>query len=127
MKLEVSQAIEELGRKFPGCDLTFEDDGSGGARVLLDNVDLGDKLAPAQGWLGGHITGLYPYADIYPLFIGAEVKRANGHAFVAPITTGHMFRGRPALQISRRNNRMQPIGQPAYAKFLKVLDFLKGI
>lgn len=127
MKFEVSQAIEELRRKFPGCELTFEDDGSGGARVLIENVDVGPKLSPSQTWLGGHITGLHPYADIYPLFMGAEVTRANGQPFAVPITSGHSFRGRPAHQISRRNNQMQSMGQPAYTKFLKVLDFLKGI
>lgn len=127
MKLEVTQAIEELSRKFPGCALSFEDDGSGGARVLLENVAVGNKLAPGRTWLGGHITGQYPYADIYPLFMGAEVTRADGQAFAVPISSGHTFRGRAALQISRRNNQMQAIGQPAYAKFLKVIEFLKGL
>jgi hypothetical protein len=125
MKLEVTQAIEELKRKFPGSPVTVTSDGNGGARVILDEVQIGPRFMPERTWLGAHIPALYPYADIYPVFMGANVVRADGVQFQAPITPNANFEGRPALQISRRNNLAQQYPQPAYTKFLKVLDFLQ--
>lgn len=127
MKLEVTEAIEELRRKFPRCAVNIEDDGNGGARVVLENVELGQRFSPDRTWLGAHIPALYPYADIYPVFMGAEVTRADGVPFTPPITPNANFNGRPALQISRRNNLAQQYPQPAYAKFIKVLDFLQKL
>lgn len=72
----------------------------------------------------GHITALYPYADIYPVFIGNNVHRVDEVGFQPPITPGAQFEQRPALQVSRRNNHTQNFPQTAVAKFLKVLDFL---
>jgi len=125
MKLEVSQAIEELKRKFPDSVLTFEDDGSGGARVLLENMDVGPKLSPSRTWLAAHIPGQYPYADIYPVFMGREVSRADGKPFEVPITAVN-YGDKPAWQVSRRSQQAQ-LKQPAHAKFIKVIDFLRNL
>ena len=127
VKAEVGEAIEELKRAFPGSELTVSEDGQGGARVMVESVALGARYEPQQSWLGGHIHAQYPYADIYPVFMDATVRRRDGKAFEAPITNGHNFCGRPAIQISRRNNRMQNSGQTAVAKFLKILDFLEKV
>lgn len=125
MKLEVTQAIEDLKRKFPDSVLKFEDDGLGGAHVLLENMDVGPKLSPSRTWLGAHITGQYPYSDIYPVFMGVEVSRTDGKAFEVPITTV-THRGKPAWQISRRSSQAN-LKQPAHAKFMKVIDFLRNL
>jgi hypothetical protein len=61
------------------------------------------------------------------VFIGADVVRADGVAFVAPVTPGHHFEGRPAIQISRRNSSAQSGLQKAPIKILKVLDFLEKL
>ena len=127
MKAEVREAIEELKRAFPASVLTVSQDGEGGARVVVEGVAIGARYEPEQSWLGGHIPAQYPYADIYPVFMDAAVRRRDGKAFEAPITVGHRFSGRPAIQISRRNNRMQNSGQTAVSKFLKILDFLKKV
>lgn len=127
VRAEVGEAIEELKRAFPGSELTVSEDGQGGAHVMVESVTIGARYVPERCWLGGHITAQYPYADIYPVFMDAEVRRRDGRAFEAPITAGHNFCGRPAIQISRRNNRMQNSGQTAVAKFLKVLDFLEKV
>ena len=124
---EVSEAIKEMKRAFPGSELTVSDDGQGGAHVIVESVTIGMRYEPEQSWLGGHIPPQYPYADIYPVFMDAAVRRRDGKAFEKPITTGCNFCGRPAIQISRRNNRTQNSGQTAVAKFLKVLDFLKKV
>lgn len=127
MKQHVANAIEELKRAFPASAVCSEEDGSGGAYVVVEDVAIGDRYRPSATWVGGHITALYPYADIYPLFMGGNVRRLDGVAFVAPVTPGACFFGRPALQISRRNNHTQTYPQTAVAKFMKVLHFLKEL
>ena len=127
MKQPVATAIEELKRAFPSSAVCSGEDGSGGAYVVVEDVAIGDRYRPSSTWVGGHITALYPYADIYPLFMGDNVRRVDGVAFVAPVTPGAQFFGRPALQISRRNNHTQNYPQTAVAKFMKVLHFLKEL
>ncbi|EQD52858.1 hypothetical protein B2A_06409 [mine drainage metagenome] len=127
MKAEVSQAVEELKKQFPLATVNAREDGHGGAYVVIAPVEIGSKFKPSATWMGFHIPPQYPYADIYPVFIGAEVSRANGAPFVAPITRGAPFEGRPALQISRRNGAAQAQLQKATAKILKVLYFLEKL
>lgn len=126
MKIEVSTAIEDLKRQFPGAAFTVREDGQGGARVLMEPVAIGLKYRPSDTWLGFQIPAQYPYADIYPVFIG-NVARLDGKPFVAPVTPGHNFEGRPALQVSRKNSAAQSGLQKAGAKILKVLDFLENL
>ena len=127
MKKDVANAIEELKKAFPGSVVTDSEDGEGGAHVFVESVNLSERFNPSTTWMGGHITALYPYADIYPLFINANVRRVDDMSFEVPITTGHSFAGRPAIQISRRNNRVQNSPQGAVAKFLKVIDFIENL
>lgn len=127
MKTEVSSSIEELKRQFNGLSFTVSEDGQGGAYVLIEPVTLGPKYRPSDTWMGFHIPAQYPYADIYPIFIGGNVTRANGTAFSPPVTPGHSFQGRSAIQISRRNTAAQSGTQKAVAKILKVLDFLESL
>ena len=93
MKVEVSTAIEELKRQFGTAAFTVREDGQGGAYVLMEPVEIGERFRPASTWLGFQITAQYPYADIYPVFMGADVARADGVAFQAPVTPGHNFEG----------------------------------
>jgi hypothetical protein len=127
MKVEVSTAIEELKRQFADSSLTVREDGKGGAYVVMELVELGPKFRPSATWVGFQIPAQYPYADIYPVFIGGNVVRANGGAFQAPVTLGHNFEGRAALQISRGCAAAQSGSQKAAAKILKVLDFLEKL
>jgi hypothetical protein len=127
MKVEVSTAIEELKRQFDNSSLRTREDGQGGAFVVMEPVELGQKYRPAVTWIGFQIPAQYPYADIYPVFIGGDVVRADGVAFVPPVTAGHHFEGRGAIQISRRSGAAQSGSQKATAKILKVLDFLERL
>lgn len=121
---QVADAVEGLRKAFPESKIETHDDGGGGVRVVVDSVTLGAKFTPGVTWIGGHITPQYPYADIYPLFIGGDVRFANGTALVPPISPGHNFCGRTALQISRKTNRLEPALQTAAGKFQKVLYWL---
>ena len=127
MKPAVANAIEEFKRAFPSSDISSQEDGEGGAYVIVEDVEIGCRYRPSSTWIGGHITALYPYADIYPLFIGDDVRRVDGVAFEPPVTPGAQFVGRPALQVSRRNNHTQHFPQKAVAKFTKVLHFLEEL
>ena len=127
MKAEVSQAIEELKRQFATSSLIVREDGQGGAYVVMEPVTLGPKYRPETTWIGFQIPAQYPYADIYPVFIGGNVVRADGVAFVAPVTAGHHFEGRMALQVSRRSAAAQSGSQRATAKILKILTFLEQL
>ena len=124
MKQDVANAVEELKRAFPSSDVCSREDGDGGVYFIVEDVAIGDQYEPSSTWLGGHITALYPYADIYPLFMADNVRRIDGVAFEPPVTPGAQFLERPALQISRRNNHTQSYPQTAVAKFMKVLHYL---
>src|SRR5947208_9964172 len=125
MKVEVSTAIEELKRQFGASNFAVREDGQGGAYVVIEPISLSSKYRPIETWVGFQIPAQYPYADIYPIFIAGNVSRADGTVFSAPVTAGHQFEGRPAIQISRRNSAAQSGMQRAAAKILKVLDFFE--
>ena len=127
MKQDVSKAIEELKHAFPSSVVHSREDGEGGAYVIVEDVDIGCRYQPSSTWLGGHIAALYPYADIYPLFMADNVRRVDGVSFKRPVTPGVQFLERPALQISRRNNHTQHFPQTAVAKFVKVVHFLEQL
>jgi hypothetical protein len=127
MKVEVSTAIEELKRQFGSSSLTVREDGQGGGYVVMEPVQLGPNFRPEATWVGFHIPAQYPYADIYPVFIRGDLSRADGTAFQAPVTRGHNFEGRAAIQVSRRSAAAQSGTQKATAKVLKVLDFLERL
>jgi len=127
VRAEVGEAIEELKRAFPGSEIKVSEDRRGGAHVMVESVTIGARYEPERSWLGGHIPAQYPYADIYPVFMDAAIRRRDGKAFEAPITEGHSFCGRSAIQISRCSNRMRNSGQTAVTKFMKILDFLEKI
>jgi hypothetical protein len=125
MKTEVTRALEELKKQFEPAVLTAREDGQGGAYVILEPMSLGSRFRPDSTWVGFQIPAQYPYADIYPVFIGGDVTRADGVAFVAPVTPGHHFETRPAIQISRRTGAVEVHQQNATSKILKVLAFLE--
>ena len=124
MKTEVANGIDELRRQFAGATLTVREDNQGGAYVIMEPFDLGPKFNPPITWMGFHIPAQYPYADIYPVFVGDNVALANRAPFVVPITRGHRFEGRSAIQVSRRNGAIQGGLQRAVAKILKVTDYM---
>lgn len=127
MNRDVQIAVQELVNAFPDAQVIVVEDGSGGAYVTLDPLDLGERFTPRNVWVGGHISAFYPAADIYPIFMDAAVSRVDGQPFDAPITPNANFQGRPAWQISRRNNQIGTTAQTAVSKVLKVRHFLETL
>lgn len=125
MTPEVERAVRAIRESFQGANVVVEEDEAGGAYVIVEGVDLGPRFTPSITWLGGHLTAQVPYSDVYPLFIGAEVRWADGRGFCAPLSLGHNFRGRVAVQVSRRSNRRDPKLETPICKFNKVLHWLR--
>lgn len=127
MKPAVATAIEELRAQFAGQEVVVTDDGAGGAYFTIEGVVIGPKYEPQQTWVGGRILESYPYVDIYPMFIAGDVRRVDGQLFAPPITHGHNWQSRSAIQISRANRNVQSTPQTARSKVLKVIRFLETL
>ena len=121
----VAQAIEEIRCTFEGCGVEVDEDGSGGAFVVVTGISLGCPYVQAEIWIGFQITFQYPYADVYPHFTNADLTRLNGTELGEGFGLGS-FRGRPAMQISRRSNRLNPQTDTAALKLLKVVRWMKN-
>ncbi len=121
----VAKAIEEIRRTFEGCDVEVEADGSGGTVVVVRGVQMGCPYVQTEVWFGFHITFQYPYADVYPHFTNADLARSDGGGLGSGFGTAS-FRGQPAIQISRRSNRLNSETDTAALKLLKVVTWMKS-
>ena len=121
----VSAAVENLRACFPNAEIVVEPDGSGGARVAVEDVELSDVYVQNQTWVAGHLVPQLPYADIYPLFVRGDLARRDARPLGTGLSTGHMFLDRSAVQASRRSNRRDPTIELAGHKFLKVIEWLR--
>jgi hypothetical protein len=126
MKPDVEIAVREIALSFQGSPMTTTDDGSGGAIIVLKDVSLQDgPFEQDQTWIGFHITHTYPYSDIYPHFVRADLKRKDGKPLGEATSLG-TFQGNPAVQLSRRGNHHNPATDTACLKLHKVLRWLKS-
>ena len=121
----VQAAIGEIEGTFAPSPVVVEPDGQGGARVIVEQAMLGPPYIQAVTWLGAHLPAQLPYSDIYPVFVDAQLRRCDGAPLVAPITGGHSFMNRPAVQVSRRSNRVDLDIQSAAMKLQKVLHWMR--
>jgi len=120
----VAKAIEEIRCTFEGCDVEVEADDSGGAIVVVRGVSMGCPYVQSEVWFGFQITFQYPYADVYPHFTNAELARSDGGTLGGGFGTAS-FQGQPAIQISRRSNRLNPKRDTAALKLLKVIAWMR--
>lgn len=126
LKERVAVAVDELRKAFASSEVTAREDGQGGAYVIVEMVPLRGFRQEAS-WFGFRITFQYPYADCYPHFVASELLRADGSSPLRTgLTAGHTFEGRPALQLSRRSNRLNPQTDTALLKLEKVVRWLEG-
>src|SRR5690348_655405 len=103
---DVARAVEEVRLAYPGNAVTATPDGDGGAWVVVEGLPLGDTYCVPSTWVGFRIAFQYPYADVYPHFVRADLARANGMPLGDGMTPGVFpFDARQAIQISRRSNR----------------------
>lgn len=124
---KVAAALDELAITFQGAKLITEPDGAGGTRVCLEPVVLGEPFQQAEIWIGAHLPAQLPYADVYPLFVSANLTRLDQGALGEGLSAGHTFMSRPSVQVSRRSNNVDFENQTAAMKFQKVLQWLKEL
>lgn len=121
----ITEAIEELTQTFVDATITAEDDGAGGAWVVISDVSLGPVYEQQSSWIAFQITFPYPEADVYPLFVRPDLRRkdggAHGEGFQA-VQWGP--RAEAGTQLSRRSTRLNPAIDTAATKVLKVLKWL---
>lgn len=125
MTPEVSAAVEEIRQTFASHPVEVEEEAQGGAFVIVRNLDVGGRYAPATVWVGFLISFQYPTSDVYPHFTEASF----GHADGTPLGVGFSvtpWRGEPAVQISRRSNRWNPAADTAAGKLLRVLQWMRS-
>lgn len=120
----VEKAIGEIRSSFLDCEVEAEPDGAGGAHVLVRGIALGAPYAQDKIWVGFQITFQYPYADVYPHFTCRDLARVDGRALGDGLGAAQ-YRGRPAIQISRRSNKLNPAIDTASLKLLKVMQWLR--
>ena len=124
MTPEVEQAIEEIKTHFPGSSVEIESEPQGGAYVIVNDLDFGEKYTPSKNWIGFLIDFQYPRSDVYPHFFNRVVRRADGSQYGVGIS--HIsWRNKEAWQISRKSNRLNPTVDTAAFKLAKVLEWLK--
>ncbi len=122
---QVEKAIEQVRASFPGCDVEVDVDGAGGAHVVVRGIPLGAPYVQDRIWVGFTITFQYPYADVYPHFTCADLARLDGRPLGEGIGTAATFREVPAVQLSRRSNKLNPATDTAALKLLKVIQWLR--
>ena len=125
MTPEVRTAIQEIAQAFPRCRLESSDDGQGGAFVTFYDVPLAGPYQQVDTWVGFQLTHTYPYADVYPHFVRYDLSRHDGKPLGDGTSMGN-FRGQPAIQVSRRANRHNPVTDTALLKLFKVLRWLNS-
>lgn len=125
LSAELRSAVDELRATFGPKNVAVTPAASG-VWVELANVDLGTRWSPATTWLGFHIASTYPYADIYPMFVDATCRLADGGLPPAVSENATIpARAERCLQISRRSNRWDPARDTAAAKAIKVIQWLR--
>jgi len=125
LRSPVDRAIQELQKQFSDAEVSVRREASGDAVVNIDLVAVGDQYEPDTTWLGFRISATYPSADIYPLHVGAVVRRdGTGHGEGIQSVE---WDGRPALQLSRRSRGWNPRRDTAAIKAEKVLAWFRGL
>jgi hypothetical protein len=125
MTAAVVKAIEEIRLSFPDCQVDVDPDGPGGAFVVVRNIPLAAPYAQDNTWMAFQITFQYPYADVYPHFTRPDLTRTDRKPLGEGFGISAQYRGQPAIQISRRSNKLNPATDTASLKLLKVLQWVK--
>lgn len=130
MNSAVLQAVQEISRSMPGCDVVAEPDDDGGAFVTVNGVDLGTGYIPATTFVGFRITFQYPIADIYPHFVTPDLRRADGTSFGEGFHTGKEWKTPSvtlvATMVSRVSRRRDAAIDTAATKLLQVLTWIRN-
>jgi hypothetical protein len=123
MNEAVQFAVDQINTAFPQNACEAQDDGDGGAWVIVEGVPLGEIYTEEASWVGFRITFQYPNADVYPHFVRGDLLRKDGRSLGEGVQVSQTFLGRPALQLSRRSSRWNPKTDNALIKLQKVMQW----
>lgn len=124
---QVQQAIDELGQVFAGSTIEVVDEEQGGAYVIVHDIDLGDQFSPQRIWIGFLIPYLYPDGDVYPHFCSPDLRRVDGTELGTAFQSQQNWRGRSAIQISRRSNHWHASTHTGADKLMQVVAYIKEV
>lgn len=127
LRCAVGEAIEQLQSAFPRCKITVTEDGEGGANVIIESVRIDTSVFVQETtWIGFHLSFQLPYADVYPIYVRADLKRKDGQELTGEaFHPNHDFQGRASLMLSRRSNSRDPEQDRPHLKVIRVLDWLR--
>jgi hypothetical protein len=123
---EVEEAVAEIRAASFGKEVQVAPSGDGGAEVTVEGVDLGERYEPRESFVGFRIHGTYPFSQVYPHFLRADLRKANGTPLPNPgMVSGQQWRGRPAIMVSRSSRNWDPNRDTAVGKLYKVLEWVR--
>lgn len=125
LKAAVQQAIREIEESFVGRRVEVTEDGQGGARVRVHDLDLGGQYEPPKSWIEFVITFQYPEADVYPHFLVGGLRRVNGGALGTEFQQVQ-WNNSTVTQLSRRSNNRNQDLDTAAIKLNKVLAWIRS-
>ena len=126
-KPAVEEAIKDLRKTFPEATVSPDEDGQGGAHVLIESVPLDPQVfVQNETWVGFDLSFQLPYADVYPIYVRADLTRRDGRELTdRPFHPNKSYQGRSSLMLSRSSNSRDPELDKPYLKVLRVLEWLK--
>ena len=127
IRSSVENAIKQLKSAFRNCTITVSEDGEGGANIIIESVSLDSNVFVQETtWIGFHLSFQLPYADVYPIYVRADLKRKDGQDLTGDaFHPNHDFQGRASLMLSRRSNNRDPEQDRPYLKVIRVLEWLR--
>jgi len=118
MKAAVEKAVAEIRAFYAELRVAVYESPCGGAYILIEDVPLGPPYAQETTWVGFFITNACPYADVYPFYLRADLKRVDGKPLKVPLHIGYKWQPtlttippRQAVMVSRRQNHAHCIGK----------------
>lgn len=126
MTPEVQQAIAEIRQAFSQHSVEIEAERQGGVYVRVQDLFLGERYLPSISWIGFTISYQYPFADVYPHYLDAELRWVDGLIKGAGLSTT-TWQNKRVIQVSRRSKRWDATIDTAATKLSKVMMWLRSL
>jgi len=125
MLSEVEEAVAEIRAAFPQHEVRATPAADGGAEVTVEAVGLGERYEPRTSFVGFRVHSSYPFSQVYPHFLRADLRKVDGSPLPSPGMTPNQWRGQAAIMVSRSSNGWNPNADTAVGKLHKVLEWVR--
>jgi hypothetical protein len=116
---ELSRALDELQRAFPGR-VSVAAEEPNGAVIKIEDVELSERWSASTGHLWFLIPFHYPDAPIYPYYVTDATPNGGFVQALQPVS----WRGMPATQVSLRHNSWSPTVDTALGSVRQAIAWL---